>query len=325
MGLFELTNPPRVSLALPVYNGEKFVAEAIRSILDQDYENFELIITDNASTDGTERICRDFAASDGRIRYVRNEYNLGAGPNHNLGFELSVGEYFKWCAADDCISRKYICTCVSILDSNPDVVLVYGATQSIDEDGRLIPLVGDMMCPLPEGDGPARRFRRHLTDKGTNFETFGVFRSDVLRKTKLHRSYYSSDRALISEMALLGRFVYVPGIVFYSREHPDRSMNIRDRRARVTWQDTGVKSKYDLAHCKRLAHLIEIAIRHRGLAPLGETLPFLIGWALSPPQLARYAANLIGVVSPSAQHWLFSTGRWLTQKSPPKSATLDQL
>jgi len=332
MERLNLTIRPRVSLALPVYNGEKFIAEAISSILNQDYDNYELIITDNASTDGTERICREFAARDERIRYVRNERNLGAGPNHNLGFKLSSGEYFKWCAADDRISKDFLSSCVSILDKNSDVVLVYGTTQSIDEDGRSIPLVGDMMCEPQESDGPARRFQKHLTDKGTNFEIVGVFRSDALRKTTLQRPYYSSDRAVVSEIALLGRLVYVPDIIFYNREHPDRSLNISDRRVRAAWQDTSLKSKYDLSHCKRAAHLIEIAIRHREVVPLSQTLPFLLVWALSSPQLARYAANLIGVASPSAQQLLLRTGRQLNHiyksrkhNSRTQSAPLDRL
>jgi glycosyltransferase involved in cell wall biosynthesis len=270
MDPFHLT--PRVSLALPVFNGEKFIAEAIRSILSQEYENFELIITDNASTDGTERICRECAASDERIKYVRNERNLGAGPNHNLGFELSSGEYFKWCTADDRISPNFLSVCVSVLDKNQDVVLVYGTTQSIDQDGRPVPLVGEMMLELRESDGPARRFQKHLADKGSNFETFGVFRSDALKKTTLHRSYIGSDRTLLTEMVLLGRFVYVPDIIFYNREHPDRSVNIIDKNIRLTWQDTSVRSRHDLSHCKRLGHLIEIAIRHRGVVPPSKTL-----------------------------------------------------
>src|SRR5215467_3755986 len=103
-----LNTSPRVSLAIPVYNGGRFIAETIRSILNQDYENFELIITDNASTDRTEEICREFSASDRRIKYIRNDHNLGAGPNFNRGFELSSGYYFKWCACDDLLSPNFV-------------------------------------------------------------------------------------------------------------------------------------------------------------------------------------------------------------------------
>ena len=110
---FVSESSPPISVALPVYNGEKFIGDAIRSILAQDHKNFELIITDNASTDGSEKICGDFAASD--PRYVRNERNLGAGPNFNLGFELSRGKYFKWCACDDRISENFLNCCLAAL------------------------------------------------------------------------------------------------------------------------------------------------------------------------------------------------------------------
>src|SRR6476620_202108 len=219
------TVAPDVSLALPVYNGEKFVADAIRSILAQDYKNFELIICDNASTDATQQICRDFAASDERVRYVRNERNLGAAPNYNLGFELSRGRYFKWCACDDRISENFLSACVAALDQDRDAVVAYATTQSIDHDGRLIPLVGDMMSPQQVSDSPLRRFKNYLNGRTTNFEIFGLYRSEALKQSTLHRSYYGSDKTLTAELTLLGRFILVPGAVFFNREHPERSIN----------------------------------------------------------------------------------------------------
>src|SRR5690242_490012 len=115
--MFESGDDPEISLALPVYNGERFVADAVLSVLAQDFKNFELIITDNASTDRTEEICRAFAAADPRVRYVRNERNLGAGPNYNLGFALSRGRYFKWSACDDRISESFLSACFAALET----------------------------------------------------------------------------------------------------------------------------------------------------------------------------------------------------------------
>ncbi|MDT3685401.1 MAG: glycosyltransferase family 2 protein [Pseudorhodoplanes sp.] len=298
---------PRVSLALPVYNGEKFIGDAIRSILDQDYKDFELIITDNASTDGTGRICAEFAQSDGRIRYVRNERNLGAGPNFNRGFDLSSGEFFKWCACDDCLSPDFIGACVRALEMDQDAVLAYGMTRSIDEDGRLIPLVGSMMTDMGD-DTPPRRFRKVIAEVGTCYEVFGVFRREALKKSALHRFYYGSDRALIAEMALLGRFLHVPDVVFYNREHANRSINIVDKKARVFWHNTDAKSTRALEHWKLLKQLIETAVRHRQVVPLSKTLPSLFAWATTPLQLSRYALEVIGLVVPSAQGWLRQMG-----------------
>jgi hypothetical protein len=113
---------------------------------------------------------------------------------------------------------------------------------------------------------------------------------------------------LIAETALLGRLVYVPDIVFSNREHPDRSINIIDKKARFNWQDTRAGSRHELSHCRRLVHLIDVAIRHGEIVPPTRTLVILLVWALGPPRLARYMMDLIGVVSPSAQHWLLRTG-----------------
>src|SRR5689334_3559190 len=89
---------PKVSIGLPVYNGENYLAKTIASILAQTFTDFELIICDNASSDSTQRICEDFARQDARVRYGRNEKNLGAGPNYDLAFSRSTGTYFKWAA-----------------------------------------------------------------------------------------------------------------------------------------------------------------------------------------------------------------------------------
>ena len=289
---------PRVSLALPVYNGEKFVADAIRSILDQDYRDFELIITDNASIDATEGICRQFATSDDRIKYFRNERNLGAGPNFNLGFELSSGDYFKWCACDDCLSPNFVASCVTALDLNQSAVLAYGTTQIIDADGRPVSQTGSVLTGMDE-EGPVGRFEKVIGEVGTCYEVFGVFRSAALRQTTLHRPYYGSDRALLAEMALLGPFLCVPGIVFYSREHAGRSINIADKKARVAWHNTQAKTRHSLEHWRLLGHLMQLAFRRRRLAPPSQTLRCVLAWALTPLQLSRYGLELIGFIFPS--------------------------
>jgi glycosyltransferase involved in cell wall biosynthesis len=308
-----------VCLALPVYNGEKFVADAIRSILSQDYKDFELIITDNASTDGTESICREIAASDNRVRYFRNERNLGAGPNYNLGLELSRAKYFKWCACDDRISENFLSACVAALEGNEDAVLAYGATQSIDECGRPIPLVGEMMVPQPTSCDPAQRFKKSLIEETTNFEIFGVFRSEALKRSLKHRSYYGSDKTLMNEMALLGSFVFVPGILFFNREHKDRSINLRDKKVLAHWQDTSASKKAHSRNLQRLGHLIEIALRHRRSVSSVKTLGTVLLWSLHPAQLGRFTAELIGLVSPSAQLWLLRVSRRLVDLVAPPS------
>ena len=278
-----------------------------KSILAQTYTNFELIINDNASEDGTERICREFAAKDARVKYVRNARNLGAGPNHNKGFELSSGEFFKWCACDDYIGPTFLEHCVAALDRNPDAALAYGLTKSVDEEGALIPLIGAMGPDVSRGK-PAWRFYKVLKEKGTCYEIFGLFRREILLQTTLQRTYYGSDHSLLAETALLGRLIYVPEAIFYNREHKDRSINITDTTARVAWQDTSAKRKFSLEHVRQFNHLTEIALRHKNKVPAIKTLGYLFLFETRPIQLMRNALDIICMAFPSRRGSLRSFG-----------------
>src|SRR5262245_34908562 len=122
---------PRVSIGLPVYNGQQFLEETLNSILAQTYTDFELIISDNASTDRTSEIARAYVAKDARVRYHRNENNLGVAGNYNGVFSLASGEYFKWAPADDTCLPNYLARCVEILDLDSTVVLAYPQTQFV--------------------------------------------------------------------------------------------------------------------------------------------------------------------------------------------------
>jgi len=289
---------PRITLAMPVYNGENFVRLAIESILAQDFTDFELIITDNASTDGTQAICEDFAARDERIRYVRNPNNLGAAPNYNRGYELARGEYLKWCAHDDLLSPNYLSACLACLEANPDASLAFGSTQCIDLEGNFIDWQAGGEMESIDHDDPARRFSEAIRRGGTCFPIFGLFRKSMLDRTTLHRTYYGSDRALIAEAALLGKALQVPEAVFYNREHPRRSINMDSLEARSRWQNASASRKTSMEHVNLLTHLIEIARRHPEVTPRRRALMKVAGYATIPTQMGRYALDLIRYVSP---------------------------
>ena len=114
------------------------MGEAIESILAQTYTDFELLISDNASGDGTEEICREFAAQDSRIRYFRHPQNRGASWNFNQTVEHSIGEYFKWLAHDDTMGPCYLARAVEVLDQDPTLVLCHSKTGIIDSHGELV-------------------------------------------------------------------------------------------------------------------------------------------------------------------------------------------
>ena len=110
---------PRLSIGLPVYNGENYLAESLDALLGQSFEDFELIISDNASTDGTAAISRRYERLDSRVRYVRQPRNVGLAPNHNIVVEQARGELFKWASHDDVYGRELLERCVVALDENP--------------------------------------------------------------------------------------------------------------------------------------------------------------------------------------------------------------
>jgi glycosyltransferase involved in cell wall biosynthesis len=309
---------PRVTLAMPVYNGETFIEAAIGSILSQSFADFELIITDNASTDRTEAICERLARLDPRIRYVRNARNLGAAANYNHGYELGRGEFLKWCAHDDFISENYLECAVRALDQNPDAVLAYGPSQMVDAAGAPAPAESATLTGVDDPNS-SLRFMRVVRTGGSCGAIFGVFRRDALARSLLHQPYYSSDRALLAEMALLGRFIFVNEITFYNRAHPARSMSLTDRAARRTWQNTSSTKTHALERLPLLKQLFEVAGRHRDeVSPLRTMLP-LAAWTLAPRQLGSFSLEIVSLGAPGLAQVLRQAARPASGSKPLES------
>jgi glycosyltransferase involved in cell wall biosynthesis len=222
-----MSGRPRLSIGLPVYNGEKYLAESLNALLGQTYQDFELIISDNASTDGTADLCRRYASHDSRIRYTRQPRNIGAAPNHNFVFSEARGELFKWAAADDLYARDLLARCVVALDEQPDVVLADSWTAAINHAGDV---VQTLEYPLAT-DSPSapERFRSMMCD-GSKIppgliqadDLYGVMRADMLRRIPPHGSFFHADRVLMTELALHGRFYKVPDWLYFRRDHADR-------------------------------------------------------------------------------------------------------
>lgn len=228
---------PRVSIGIPVFNGEKYLSLVIESILAQTYENFELIICDNASTDGTETICRDYAKKDARIRYFRNPENLGAAANHNKTFKLSVGEFFKWCAHDDLLAPTYLEQCIAALDSDPNAVAAQPIVGCIDSNGALIAVCETERLQRAASPRASDRFAALGKDPRPCYEVFALIRRAELAKTELIAPYPWSDITVIAELCLIGRFCVVPQVLFFNRDHPDRFTHaaLSSREASWSW------------------------------------------------------------------------------------------
>jgi glycosyltransferase involved in cell wall biosynthesis len=211
----------RLVIGLPVRNGEAYLARQLDSLLAQDFEDFELIISDNASSDATPEICRRYAAADSRITYLRSDVDRGLVWNWNHVFEFSRAPYFKWAAHDDEHAPSFLSRCVAVLDADPSVVCCHTATVEIDEHGAAV-------REWPARTRPASssahvRFGDVLRPYPC-FQVFGVIRAEALARTGLHRPFPESDHALLAELALMGRLVEVPEPLFRRRDHRARSV-----------------------------------------------------------------------------------------------------
>ena len=220
-----MSESPRVSIGIPVRNGERFLGEAVESLLSQTFTDLEVVICDNASTDRTQEICEAFAARDPRVRYFRNSTNLGPAGNHNKCVSLARGQYFRWHAHDDMCLPTYLARCVEALDGDPSVVLVYPCTVIVDEKGEV--LENYDFRPATDSVRPSKRFGslvmiHHRSHRAV--EIFGLMRMNILRQTPLEGAYARADSVLLARMALFGRFIELPQRLFLSRSHSSQSM-----------------------------------------------------------------------------------------------------
>ena len=235
----------RVNIGMPVFNGEKYIRNAIDSIINQTFPDFELIISDNASTDQTPQICIDYASKDSRIHYYRNERNIGGPKNYNRVFELSSGEYFKWAAYDDVLAPEFLRKCVSVLDKDNSIVGCHCKTGRIDQNGNFLGYYNQGLLEKIGSPKVHERFRDLIGLYYTTTPFHGVYRRDLFAKSQRHGSYIGADRNLVAELSLMGRIYEIPECLFYWREHPnsyttifygtDRKNTLDNLRAESAW------------------------------------------------------------------------------------------
>jgi glycosyltransferase involved in cell wall biosynthesis len=273
---------PRISIGLPVCNGENFLKETLDSILNQTFENFELIISDNASTDKTEEICREYAGKDRHILYYRNEENIGASQNFNRVFHLSRGEYFKWAAHDDVLAPTFLEKCIRVLDSDCSIVLCYPKTKVIDQKGDFfdreelyVKLTTNVRLNT-NSPKPSRRFRDLACIPHSCYPIFGVIRKSILENTPLIAPYAASDRVLLARLSLFGQFYEFPEYLLFLRRHSQQSVNIHSRSMHLynIWNDPFKQGKITFPHWKLFTEYL-IAINKVSLHWLEKTACYL--------------------------------------------------
>jgi glycosyltransferase involved in cell wall biosynthesis len=269
-----------VSVGVPVYNGEKYLAETLESLRAQSLRDFEIVISDNASTDRTGEICRSYQAKDSRVRYFRNEQNIGGALNFTRVFELSSAPLFHAGSCDDLYAPTFLERCIEALDRDSSAILSHTRTIMIDDRGQ--PLRFDhtrncyldhdgqyLMTPVPPHVGraarPEMRFRDVLWDMGWALPLSGLIRSEALRKTSGYGNYFGADKVILAELALLGRFCYIDEELFAKRVHPDCTVykSTKEKAKHECKGPRGVPQLRMLRDYIRMTGAGEIGIRQR--------------------------------------------------------------
>lgn len=209
---------PSVSIGLPAYNGERYLRVAVDSILNQTLRDLELVICDNASTDSTEAICREYVARDPRVRYFRNPSNIGGSRNFCRVFELAQAPYFKWLAADDYCAPEFLDRCKRVLDDSPDAVLCTTKVNMIDQDGQFVERYAERQ-DMPQARASDRMMARTRLDAMSN-TVYGLMRAEAIKRTAVIGDYIGSDEVFLAEISLYGRFAEVPEYLLFRRLHP---------------------------------------------------------------------------------------------------------
>jgi polysaccharide pyruvyl transferase WcaK-like protein/glycosyltransferase involved in cell wall biosynthesis len=293
---------PTLTVGLPVHNGERFLAEALDDLLAQTLTDLEVVISDNASTDGTPRIARAYAERDPRVRYLRQERNLGAAGNHDAVLAAARGRYFAWGSDDDRYAPTLYERCVAALEADPGLVLAHAHAAFIGEDGSVVapaPYLLDTSSP-----DPARRLRSLLHGSGGN-DFYGVARTEVFRAIGPLGSFHNADRVHVTAFALRGRFHQVPEVLYLRRDHPGRGERLPGLRARCAGLDPRRANRLRHPIARLLIEYVAAYLRLIRHAPLslrdrGRCLGALGGWLLSrvlPGRARRIMATTDPAVS----------------------------
>ena len=295
---------PTLSIGIPVFNGARYLGHTLECLRRQEFEDVEILISDNASTDGTAEIAQRAAEADPRISYVRQPFNMGPTANNNYLFHHTSGEFFTWLACDDGFEPGYHRRMVGMLRARPDAAAAMSRVRLIDPDGN--PLDHADETPR-DGDhpDPVERFMRYASFSHWCQYTYAVMRRTAMARTRLLLPFWGSDRLWCAELAMQGPLLRDPETLFFVRQHPDRLTRRMGRAERYTMSfyltPTGSRAM-TLYYAKQLRESIE----RSGLtgADKARARRAMRAWTLrNAPRLMRSAgrATLETVISPFAR------------------------
>lgn len=261
--MLEAIMQPLVSIGLPIYNEERFVAKTLDSLLAQDYLNFEIIISDNASTDRTSEICESYAKKDSRIRYFRNDENVGLSENTNRAFAPSKGKYFMLIGGHDLWDAHFISACILELERDPNTVVAFGCPICIDLDDRPV----DSALALTDnvdtrGLKPADRLCRIAFSAVSFWPICGILRSDAWRKCAPFFEGSGPDLVMLAKLSLEGEFHCAPSALFYFRTTSvHKNLTPRENISRLITPESRRNKKWIMSfpftfHCLEMSKVV---------------------------------------------------------------------
>jgi len=220
-----------ITIGIPVYNGEKFLSDKISSILDRDFNDFELIISDNGSIDSSKEICKKFAIKDKRIKFFSHDKNMGPNWNFNFILEKAKGEFFMWTSVDDKILPGFLEKNISILKNKPNVICSisqvkpYGEkTEYLENKNRknffekVKKKVIKSFTPMKNystSGSYEKKIRIYLQLRGHQQVFYGIFRTEQLRKFFVSSFVTGFDLATILNALKYGDFFVLDEVLNY--------------------------------------------------------------------------------------------------------------
>ena len=204
---------------MPVYNEEKYIQQAIESILVQDYENFELIISDNASTDKTKQICLNYSNRDSRIRFYSRNETTDATTNFNYVASIAKGDFFMWASGHDIRDPTFISRCMTTFEKSNSIVLCYSDATWIDSKGNNI---GNEQSDIDTvGMDRIKRVNKVFWNLEYAYPIYGLFRKDSLDAILPSKKVLGGDVILLNELSAVGEFARIPESLFFIRKLSD--------------------------------------------------------------------------------------------------------
>jgi len=224
-----MSSSPTITVGMPAYNAAKTIRSSIESILAQTYGDLELVVSDNASGDGTGDVVSAIARTDARVRYIRQPENIGANPNYSAVVRAARGRYFKWASSSDWCAPAFLARCLEALEAHDDAVVAAPRTRLFAAD---LTSSTDYAFDIEVLDAtPSARLRRLTTDLQLNNTMNGLIRMEALRRTRLIDRYFQADEVLIGHLALLGKIVRVDEFLYYRRMEVATATALQDRAA----------------------------------------------------------------------------------------------